>query len=283
MSMLQTPPKPLQPPPLSPIQREQMLQARKPPSPTAEEYHRAYRFGSPVVHGSATASSSSSSKSTSTSTSLTTVDMNQVQYGSGVNGGRAWGFQLLHKNPAGPNPIGNEFRPGNSKTVAKKNRYPPPYGGTVQQDEDEDDDDDDEEEEEEEEGEEEIDAHDLSSMGRIDDRSNSVAVDGGGEEEEEEEEGWGGRMRMGGWGWRWRWRMGRPGHKPSGWDNYVRVVVVSAAAAAVVVVDRGGGAQRVIKLLISHLAICSLWGRLSLPPLLLLLLATAARYSSPSP
>lgn len=127
MSMLQTPPKPLQPPPLSPIQREQMLQARKPPSPTAEEYHRAYRFGSPVVHGSATASSSSTS--TSTSTSLTTVDMNQVQYGSGVNGGRAWGFQLLHKNPAGPNPIGNEFRPGNSKTVAKKNRYPPPYGG----------------------------------------------------------------------------------------------------------------------------------------------------------
>ncbi|KAG6554950.1 hypothetical protein Mapa_003535 [Marchantia paleacea] len=126
MSMLQTPPKPLQPPPLSPIQREQMFQGRKPPSPTAEEYHRGYRFGSTVVQGSATASSSKSTRSTTTSP---TVDMNQVQYSLGVNGGRAWGFQLLHKNPAGPNPIGNEFRPGNSKTVAKKNRYPPPYGG----------------------------------------------------------------------------------------------------------------------------------------------------------
>ncbi|CAM6090653.1 unnamed protein product [Calypogeia fissa] len=35
---------------------------------------------------------------------------------------------MLHKNPAGPNPIGNEYGPSDTIHTVKKYRYPPPQG-----------------------------------------------------------------------------------------------------------------------------------------------------------
>lgn len=35
---------------------------------------------------------------------------------------------MLHKNPAGPNPIGNKYGPGDTIHTVKKYKYPPPHG-----------------------------------------------------------------------------------------------------------------------------------------------------------
>ncbi|KAL2622211.1 hypothetical protein R1flu_002416 [Riccia fluitans] len=100
------------PPPLSPVQYQQFYEARQPPrAPIAQEYvlHRGYPFGSPSPYKSSSSSSESASPSV--------VEMSQEQY---------WSFQQLRKNPAGPNPIGNDL-PKGKRLV--KNRCPPPYGG----------------------------------------------------------------------------------------------------------------------------------------------------------